>query len=258
VSTPPHAQGSFTDLFSGHAPLYAAARPSYPDALFDWLAAQAPARDRAWDCGCGSGQAAVALARHFGQVLASDPSAEQIAHARAHERVVYSVQAAEATDLPPTSVDLLCVAQALHWFDLPRFWVEARRVMRPGALFAAWGYSWMQVSPAFDAAMRGGLLQAIESLWVPQNRLLWAGYQDLDLPLQPVQAPPFEIRVDWSLPQLLDYVQTWSAVRRLIARDGQVAFERLAAGLARHWGDAPEATRTVTMPLALRAGRHAP
>ena len=52
---------TFHDHFSGHATTYREARPSYPEALFDWLATQTPARDLVWDAGCGNGQASVAL-----------------------------------------------------------------------------------------------------------------------------------------------------------------------------------------------------
>ena len=45
---------NFKDLFSGHSDLYLRARPLYPAALFEWIAAEAPARDCAWDAGCGN------------------------------------------------------------------------------------------------------------------------------------------------------------------------------------------------------------
>ena len=145
---------SFIDLFSGHADRYAEARPRYPEALFAFIASQAPSRARAWDCGTGTGQAAASLANHFAEVLATDPSAEQIAHAVMVNNVHYSVQPAEATTLPARSVDAICVAQALHWFDFERFFVEVQRVAVPGAIFAAWGYTWFNVAEDFDAAFR--------------------------------------------------------------------------------------------------------
>jgi hypothetical protein len=52
----------FTDHFGSVAGAYAHYRPTYPAPLFAWLAAVAPARQRAWDCATGTGQAAVALA----------------------------------------------------------------------------------------------------------------------------------------------------------------------------------------------------
>ncbi|MGH8214998.1 MAG: class I SAM-dependent methyltransferase, partial [Rhodanobacteraceae bacterium] len=133
---------SFKDHFSGHSDLYAKARPHYPDALFAWIAGEAPARGCVWDAGCGNGQASVALARHFERVAATDPSERQIGQAVADPRVEYRAEPAEHTSLAGQSADAVTVAQALHWFDLDAFVPEVRRVCKPGALFAAWSYAY--------------------------------------------------------------------------------------------------------------------
>jgi ubiquinone/menaquinone biosynthesis C-methylase UbiE len=105
-------------LFSDKPDIYASSRPTYPDGLFNFLSECCQMRDLAWDCGCGNGQAAIGLAEHFTRVEATDVSAEQIAHAKVKERVNYSVSPAEKTQFEDQSVDLICVAQALHWFDV--------------------------------------------------------------------------------------------------------------------------------------------
>ena len=132
---------TFKDHFSGHAAAYHAARPCYPDALFDWLADAAPARGLAWDAGCGNGQASVALAARFARVHASDPSAAQIANAEARPDIAYRIEPAEHCSLPHAGADLVTVAQALHWFDPARFYAEVRRVLKPRGVFAAWCYA---------------------------------------------------------------------------------------------------------------------
>ncbi len=245
---------SFIDLFSGHADRYAEARPRYPEALFAFIASQAPSRARAWDCGTGNGQAAASLANHFAEVLATDPSAEQIAHAVMVNNVHYSVQPAEATTLPARSVDAICVAQALHWFDFERFFVEVQRVAVPGAIFAACGYTWFNVAEDFDAAFRAFVTDVIAPYWAPQNKFLWDGYVDVPMPFSRVAAPAFTIEANWNLCQLLAYVRTWSAARRCLAENGTEFFESATARLAALWG-APEASRVVTMPLHLLLGR---
>jgi methylase of polypeptide subunit release factors len=88
----------FLALFSDRADLYAAARPRYPSALFAFIASLADEKQRAWDCGTGSGQAAVALAEHFSEVYATDPSPQQIEKASspsclnqlAHDRSLFT------------------------------------------------------------------------------------------------------------------------------------------------------------------------
>lgn len=245
---------SFIDLFSGHADRYAEARPRYPEALFEFIASQAPARTRAWDCGTGNGQAAASLAPHFNEVIATDPSEEQIAHAVRSANVHYSVQPAEATNLPPQSMDAICVAQALHWFDLGAFFNEVHRVASPRAVFAAWGYTWFNVAPDFDAAFREFVGEAIAPYWAPQNKLLWDGYVDVRMPFERIAAPPFQIEARWTLGQLLAYVRTWSAARRCMAELGMDAFAAAERKLVDTWG-APYEVREVTMPLHLLVGR---
>jgi SAM-dependent methyltransferase len=245
---------AFIDHFSEKSDLYARARPTYPDALFDFIALQAPARDRAWDCATGSGQAAQGLARHFESVEATDASREQISHAIAAPRVRYSVQAAEETGFDASSFDAVCVASALHWFDIERFYAEARRVLKTGGVFAAWGYTRHHVTPEFDAEFDAFFLLPLKPYWPPQNAKLWAGYRDEAFPFAPIEAPPFAIDMRWALDELIAYAGTWSATRRYIADAAPDFLERAAAALAPAWGDAER--RIVTLPLHIRCGRH--
>ena len=251
MSTQP---SGFVDAFSDAAELYARTRPAYPEALFAELAALAPARRCAWDCGTGNGQAAVGLARHFEHVEASDPSAEQIAHALADARVRYSVATAEQSGLPAASVDLVSVAQALHWFDLERFHAEVRRVARPGAIVAVYGYSWFYVSPEIDVLVDRWLLRPIEAWWPPHNRLLWDGYATIAFPYAQIRSPRLALHLGWTLDQLLDYYLTWSAPRRRIAEKGDGYLAEVRTALAAAWGDA-QRVRHVVMPLCVRIGR---
>ncbi len=244
---------AFVDLFSEGASQYAAVRPTYPDALFDFIAAQAPSRRRAWDCGTGNGQAAVSLAARFDEVDATDPSAEQIRNATRAPNVAYSIQAAEHTNFPGRCFDAICVAQALHWFRLEEFFTEAQRVAAPGALLAAWGYSWFSVSPEFDAAFRRAILLPVERYWAPNNQLLWNAYAGVRFPFDRLATPDFAISMDWTLAQLLAYVGTWSAVRRCAEAEGPAFLERAGGELAGCWGRA-EAARRVIMPLHGVAG----
>ncbi|HLO99594.1 MAG TPA: methyltransferase domain-containing protein, partial [Fimbriimonas sp.] len=103
---------AFKDLFSEQSALYAQARPRYPKEVFEFISAQAPSQECAWDCGTGNGQAAVSLAKHFQSVYASDPSSEQIANAIPDTNVRYSIQPAEQTDFPDGIFAAVCVAQA--------------------------------------------------------------------------------------------------------------------------------------------------
>ncbi|MGZ8456392.1 MAG: class I SAM-dependent methyltransferase [Gemmatirosa sp.] len=242
----------FRDHFSGHAGAYARARPTYPRALFTRLAALAPGRARAWDAGTGNGQAAVALAAHFDTVVATDPSAPQIASAVRHRRVTYAVATAESSGLATASCDLVTVAQALHWFDVPRFWDEARRVLRPDGIVAVWTYARLRAAPAVEAVV-DVLEDEVRPWWPPERAHVDSGYATLAFPFAavPCDAPPMTVR--WSRRALLDYLRTWSAVRRHAAAHGRDAVDAIEAPLAAAWGRA--ARRTICWPLAIRVGR---
>ena len=218
------------------------------------MAALAPARESAWDCATGSGQAALGLARHFAHVEATDASAQQIANVVPAANVTYSVQPAEATSFAAASFDAVCVAQALHWFDLDRFYAEVRRVLRPGGILLVTAYGWSSVTPEVDEVMKRDVLPPIAPLWPPQNQLIMRGYRDVPFPFERIEFPPMDIEVRWTLAQYLDYIGTWTATRRMVEKD-PVFLDRVQPRLRAAWGE--ERPRTVTMPLVVLCGRHA-
>jgi len=246
---------SNTELFSGVARAYADCRPTYPDSLFDWLAAEAPARTRAWDCGCGSGQASLALGERFDEVVATDASAAQIAAARPHPRVRYLVAPAEDSGLPSASANLITVAQALHWFDLERFYAEVRRVGRPAALFAAWTYTAPRLAdPAAHARFTEFFTEVIGPWWPPERRHVDSGYRTLPFPFDELVVPPQSLTTHWTLGQLAGYARSWSATARYQADQGRDPVVWLEAALGPLF-PGPETRMRVDWPLRVRAAR---
>jgi len=244
-----------TDHFSVVAAEYARSRPTYPDALFAWLAVTAPARALAWDVGAGSGQASVALAAHFDRVVATDLSAEQIGAAEPHPRIAYHVAPAEHSGFEAASVDLVAVAQALHWFDLAPFYAEVRRVAKPGGLVAAWTYGILAVEgQQVDRIVDRYYHVTAGPHWPAERRHVENGYAELEFPFTRVPAPAFAIERDWTLGQLLGYVRSWSATARLQRASGSDPVPALEAELAPAWGD-PAVRRRITWPITLHAGR---
>jgi SAM-dependent methyltransferase len=243
----------FQDHFSAQAGEYARFRPQYPPALFAWLAQVAPTRTLAWDCGTGSGQAAVGLAEYFEQVVASDPSAEQIAHAGPHPRVRYVVGAAEDPPAPARGADLVTCAQALHWFDHARFYPALGATLKPGGVFAAWGYGLMHITPAVDAVVQHYYADVVGPCWPPDRRHIENGYRSLPFPLTELAAPEFAMTALWTLENLCGYLDTWSATRRYLKMHGEHPLLPLRPVLAEAWGGVPE--RQVAWPLFMRLGR---
>jgi SAM-dependent methyltransferase len=245
---------TFKDHFSGHAAAYAASRPGYPDELLDWVSALPPERRLAWDCATGSGQAAVGLAGVVAAVVATDASARQIDRARPHERVRYVVAPADRAPTPDGAVDLVTVAQALHWFDLDAFYAEVRRVARPGAVLAAWCYGLHAITPEVDAVVGRLYRDIVGPDWPPERRQVEEGYARLPFPFDEVATPPFRMTQRWDLGRLLGYLATWSSVQRYRQRTGRDPLDLVRDDLQGAWDD-PGQQREVSWPLHPRIGR---
>jgi SAM-dependent methyltransferase len=245
---------SFPDHFSAVAADYASARPEYPPALYDWIAAIAPADCLLWEAGCGSGQATRGLAQRFNRVHATDPSAAQVAQAQGPANVAFAVEPGERCSLPDASADAVCVAQALHWFDRPAFFAECARVLKPGGVLVAWGYQDIVMPDATLAAANDVLQQAILPYWPPERVLIDEAYAGFDWPFPALRAPDFELRAQWTLPRLLGYFSSYSATQRFRAANGTDPVAAHAPALAAAWG-APDTIREVRWPMFVHARR---
>lgn len=247
----------FRDFFSDNANLYAQARPSYPAALFDYLAELAPGHHLAWDCATGNGQAAVALAAHFERVVATDASQSQLDQATPHERVDFLAEPAEATSLASASVDLVTVATAVHWFDFDRFFHEVRRVAKPGGVLAVWTYRIPTVRPDIDLILNTYGDDTLAGYWPPRIRFINERYRTLPFPFEEIRPPKFTIEEDWDLPHLVGLLRSWSGTARYIDQTGENPLSPLVLQLKSAWGD-PDLKRTVTWQLYMRVGRVTP
>jgi ubiquinone/menaquinone biosynthesis C-methylase UbiE len=245
---------NFKDHFSRHAGDYVRYRPEYPDSLFDFLGKAVKHHELAWDSGTGNGQAARGLAAHFDRVIATDPSAEQIHHAVPHEKITYLVAAAEHSEIPSHTVDLITVAQAVHWFDLPRFYQEARRVLKPDGALAVWCYGLTQITPEIDAVVQHYYNNIVGPFWPPQRRYIDEKYETLLFPFVEFPVPEMQMKVQWNLHEFTGYLQTWSATKRFIEKHDQNPLDLVHPLLEKSWGDSGK-RQTVHWPTHLRLGR---
>jgi len=244
---------SFKDHFSKQAADYARFRPGYPQELFDYLVSIAPSRRLAWDCGTGNGQAAAGLASVFDAVIATDASEKQITNAELHERVDYRVAPAEDSSIDFGTVDLIMVAQALHWFDLDRFYAEARRVLKSDGVLAASAYNLLHINPAIDEVVNRYYYEVVGPFW-PQERKLVEQFDNLPFPFHEIDPPKFEMTAQWNLDHLVGYLRTWSSTQRFMAAKGSDPLKQIMGELPAAWRT-PEQTRNVIWPLTLRIGR---
>jgi SAM-dependent methyltransferase len=244
----------FADHFSRDSASYARFRPGYPPALFDWLATLTGHRGVVWDCGTGTGQAAVLLAPHFRTVIASDASRSQIRAAARAPGVHYLAATAEASGLRDGAIDLVTVAQAMHWLDRERFFRELDRVLAPDGALAIWSYGMVRSSPEIDAVIEPFYRDTVGPWWPPERSHVESGYRSFALPIEEAATPAFAMTARLTLSALLGYVRTWSAVGRYQRDTGIDPVPELERGLAAVWGN-PDEPRRFDWPLSVRAGR---
>lgn len=239
------------DRFSGHASLYAQFRIDYPDELYDAILKRVPNPLRAWDCATGNGQVAGALADRFQQVDATDISETQLLLAVKKPNVCYQLSTAEQTPFADHTFDLITVAQALHWFDVNAFHQEVRRVAKPNAVIAEWGYGLAQISDDIDPVLLDFYRNRVGPYWDPQRKHIDAAYTTLPFPFAEVEQPTFNVRRVWSLDRFLNYLRTWSAVRQYIHENEEDPVRMLGEDMLKQWG---EGEREIVFPVFTRIG----
>jgi SAM-dependent methyltransferase len=240
--------------FSGVAAEYAASRLMYPPELFEWLASLLTHQRTAWDAATGNGQAAVGVARYFKRVIATDRSADQIRHAMRHPRIEYRVAPAEESGLPAGSMDLVVIAAAIHWLDLPRFYDEVRRVIRAGGVLAAWTYHVAHVGPPLDKVLGPFYQDVVRPHFAHGARMVDARYEGLSLPGTPLKTPSLNVSVRWNVEQVLRFVRTWSGVQSYMAVAGKDPVLEIERAVREALGGGDSAVE-LSWPLYLRASR---
>lgn len=239
---------------------YARFRPEYPAELAQYLASIAPSTALAVDVGCGNGQLTRLLASHFDQVWGIDPSADQIAQAAQHPRIQYCCAAAEQLPVAAHSAHLITAAQAAHWFDLPRFYAQVRHIGVAQGVVALISYGVLQLGAQGKQEEELGRRfshfyeEEIGPYWPAQRKLVDSGYADLPFPFEELPCPALEIRTMWTLPQLLGYIGTWSAVHQAHQASREDILQRFANDLAYLWAE-PEHCRQVRWPIHMRLGK---
>lgn len=241
------------DNFSKQADLYAQYRPSYPQALIDHVVSLAPNRGTAWDVATGNGQVAQLLAPHFRQVIATDISERQLAHAPALPNVEYRLSPAEKTGFPDHGFDLVTIGQAIHWFDHGAFNAEVQRVIRPGGIVAAFGYPLVQSHSPLDEVIWDFYENTIGKYWDEERRHIDDGYQRIPFPFERIVMPRFEISYDWTFEQLSGHFRTWSAVQHYLLEHGEHPVDAFEPALRQAWGVAER--RTFVFEILTMVGR---
>ena len=239
------------DRFSTQAARYARYRIDYPAELYDWLLPQVSGRERAWDCATGNGQVAVVLAEYFQQVEATDLSEKQLAEAPARPNIHYQTAQAEQTPFLNQHFDLITVAQAVHWFEPAAWHREVRRVARPGAVLAEWGYGLLRISPEIDVIVRHFHDHTMGPYWDANRWHIDEEYARIPFPFADMQRAHFAARRQWSAEWFLGYLRTWSSVAKYQKARGEDAVALIEAEITQLWG---AGEREVSFPIFARVG----
>lgn len=243
------------DNFSTQSKAYATFRPKLPGEVYQFILQHVNTFDLAWDAGTGNGQTAVQLAKYFKQVFATDISENQLSHAAQQPNIIYKKEPAEHSSLEDSSVDLITIAQAIHWFDFENFYKEVRRVAKPGAVIAAFTYSLFEVTDSSaNELVQHFYWKETHAYWDPERKLVDEEYKTIPFPFEEIEAPPFFMEYQWSVEQLLGYMNTWSAALHYQKQTGKSMVdeflkERLEAAIA------TGQVLTIRFPIHLRIGK---
>ena len=241
------------DNFSVQSAAYAQFRPTYPQELYDFLFSLLTERHVAWDCATGNGQVARELARHFTQVFATDISENQLKHAVKKENITYLIENSDKSSFPDQKFDLITVGQAIHWFNFDTFYAEVKRTLKPGGIFAAFGYGVMHIDRAVDAVIHKLYQGILGGYWDTERKYIDNGYLDIPFPFQEFSIPQLSIKTSWNFDQLIGYLNTWSALQHYKKANNDLnPLELLMPELETAWGGGE---KEVNFPILLRAGQ---
>lgn len=240
------------DNFSQQAVAYAQYRPGYPIGLFDFIFQFVKEKNTAWDCGTGNGQAAKVLSTQFKKVIATDISQKQIENAYKSENIFYEITPAEKTRLADNSIDLITIAQAIHWFKFDAFYAEVNRVAKPQAVIAVWMYDLLQISKEIDQLIHDYHFITLENYWDAERKYVDDCYSSIPFPFEEIKTPAFYMELNWSLKDLTGYFNTWSALQKFIAANALNPVDALIEKISPFWGKKEK--RKIFFPLHLRLG----
>lgn len=242
------------DRFSQQAESYQKYRPTYPEDLYTFLMTLVLEKETAWDCGTGNGQVAVKLAEHFKLVYATDISENQLRQAPQLFNVIYRVERAEHTSFPDCCFDLITVAQAIHWFDFDSFYKEVKRTLKPHGTLVVLGYGLLRIDDDINKIIDHFYKQIIGPYWDKERIYIDELYETIPFPFKEIKTPVFYNTIEWTLPELIGYLNTWSAVKIYEKEKNTNPISLIEQNLKKMWGT-ENSTKKITFPILLRLGK---
>lgn len=246
---------NYTNHFGEKSSDYLRFRPDYPRYLYEYIVSEVRRHDLAWDAGTGNGQAAIKLAEYFNYVIATDINQAQLDVANKKDNIQYHCWSSEKTDIADATVDLVTVAQALHWFNFDGFYQEVRRVAMPESILAAWCYSLGQIDAKLDPYIKVLYEEILgDTYWPRERRFIDEAYTAIPFPFKKIKTPQFNMIKQLDFADLVGYLNTWSAVKEYQKRNQKNPIDLIFHDLQKAWGVA-STKKTMQWSIHLLMGR---
>jgi SAM-dependent methyltransferase len=186
-------------------------RPDYPQPLYDRILAEASGQNRkcAMDLGAGTGIVTAHLVRNFREVVAVEPDAAMAAKiGELFPQVIIRNTTAEDCPQAAETVDLVTIANALHWMEADRVLANVHGWLRTGGLLAVFDRPLPKATPDIDAITRA----EFRGPWKPYRDPLLK--RDLNWESRVRGAPGFALVEEQKFPYVVsmspkDYAGFW-------------------------------------------------
>lgn len=240
------------DNFSVQSDLYAAYRPHYTRAVYEFILPFVKQKQRALDCGTGNGQAALVLSEYFDKVDAIDISEKQLANAAKRPNIFYQLSVADKTAFDDNSFDLITCATAIHWFPFDSFYKEMQRIAKNEAVFACWAYDLIRTgNDDVNELIRQFYGTTVKPYWDAERSHVDHLYSTIPFPFREIPNPGFNTMLSWNVDTLEGYLNTWSAVQHYIKKNNSNPVPGLIKTIREKAGNTP---LEVTFPVFMRMG----
>ena len=240
------------DNFSKQASAYSKFRPQYSDEIIAYIISFVENKSKALDVATGNGQVAYKLSAAFETVYGIDISQNQLDNAYVANNIIYKAASAENTFFEDQELDLITVAQAVHWFNFDLFYKEVYRILKPNGVIAVLGYGLFSTNLNTDIILRDFYYNIVGPYWDAERKYLDENYQTIPFPFEEQAVEKFENQFKWSFEELIGYLETWSSVQHYIKKNNKNPLDIIRDMLKTSW---EENDKKVIFPMLLRIGK---
>ncbi len=244
--------------FTAKSKAYQSIRPDYPEEIYKWLSGQTN-NNIALDICTGNGQVCKGISKYFNKVYGIDINSEQIKNAYQNNNIEYHIGTLESfikdKHIEENSIDVITIAQALHFLDIDNFFYKSKSILKSNGIIACWVY----VYPTCENNEITNLLDfcynnILNEYWEDFRKIANNKYKNINFPFEELHIPNEYKFIEkiWNKTQLLEFMNTWTAVSKALQITGKNPIESIMDKLNNIWIDE---TYKFTFELYFRCGR---